>query len=134
MPERIFVDTGAWIALYVPRDVHHQEARAAWEELAHHHAVTTNYVITEAITAVRRLAGHRRAIELGEALLKSRALRRLYIDEPLERAAWAFFTKYNDQDFSFTDCTSFAVMTAEKIKKAFTFDRDFQIAGFQVLP
>ncbi len=28
----------------------------------------------------------------------------------------------------------FAVMTAEKIKKAFTFDRDFLIAGFQVLP
>ncbi|MCS6903561.1 MAG: PIN domain-containing protein, partial [Candidatus Bipolaricaulota bacterium] len=76
----------------------------------------------------------KRATELGKALLESHVLRRLYIDESLERAAWTFFKEYDDQDFSFTDCTSFAVMTAEKITKAFTFDRDFQIAGFQVLP
>jgi predicted nucleic acid-binding protein len=136
VPERIFIDTGAWIALYVPRDAHHQEARTAWEECKRQRAVllTSNYVVAEAITAVRRLASHKRATGLGEALLESRALHRIYINELLEQAAWALFKQYDDQEFSFTDCTSFAVMRAEKIKKAFTFDRDFQIVGFQVLP
>lgn len=32
--ERIFVDTGAWVALAVTSDSLHQRARAAWEDLA----------------------------------------------------------------------------------------------------
>lgn len=132
----VFVDTSAWIALYIADDRNHRAARAQWEELIDRKAllVTTNYVIDETITAVRAIAGHHLAVKLGEALFTSRLLRRLRIDEALEGEAWEIFKRYDDQAFSFTDCTSFAVMRAEGIGTAFAFDRDFLIAGFQILP
>lgn len=136
MPERIFVDTGAWVAISVEDDERHCRAKAEWERLIAHRAqlVTSNYIIDEAITTVRGFAGHAKAAELGERLFRSRLIRRLRIDEGLEQRAWALFKKYADQVFSFTDCTSFAVMEAERIEKAFAFDKDFVIAGFQILP
>ena len=136
MPERIFVDTGAWVALYLPKDAHHRAARAALEELKRQSAIllTSNYVIAEAITAVRSFASHARAVELGEALFGSRLIRRIPIHERLEQRAWALFRKYDDPSFSFTDCTSFAVMEAEGIATAFAFDRDFVVAGFKARP
>ncbi|MFQ5813329.1 MAG: type II toxin-antitoxin system VapC family toxin [Anaerolineae bacterium] len=132
----VFIDTGAWIALYVADDANHSAAKAQWEALLAQKTllVTSNYVIDEAITTVRAIADHAVAVRLGEALFSSRRLWRVRIDEELEREAWALFKRYDDQTFSFTDCTSFAVMRAEKIETAFAFDRDFLIAGFQTLP
>ena len=41
--------------------------------------------------------------------------------------------KYADQDVSYTDCVSFAIMHRLRIRTAFTFDRHFRLAGFDVL-
>jgi uncharacterized protein len=41
--------------------------------------------------------------------------------------------KYADQGVSFTDCVSFAIMRRHKIRTAFTFDRHFKLAGFNVI-
>ncbi|RLB20138.1 MAG: VapC toxin family PIN domain ribonuclease, partial [Deltaproteobacteria bacterium] len=35
---------------------------------------------------------------------------------------------------SFTDCVSFVLMKSQNIKRVFTFDQHFQIAGFQIFP
>ena len=49
-------------------------------------------------------------------------------------AAWQLFVRYDDHLFSFTDCTSFALMHAMSLQQAFTFDRDdFAAAGFTAL-
>lgn len=130
------MDTGAWVAISVEDDQHHPRAQAEWERLLAQRVqfVTSNYVVAEAITTVRGFAGHAKAVELGERLLNSRLIRHVRIDESLEQVAWALFKKYDDHLFSFTDCTSFAVMEAKRIEKAFAFDRDFVIAGFQLLP
>jgi predicted nucleic acid-binding protein len=50
-----------------------------------------------------------------------------------ERAVDLFF-QYRDKGFSFTDCTSFAVMRELRISKALTTDRHFRQMGFQVSP
>ena len=42
--------------------------------------------------------------------------------------------KYADQNITFTDCVSFAIMTRHKIRTVFTFDRHFRVAGFDVIP
>jgi uncharacterized protein len=53
----------------------------------------------------------------------------------MEDGAFAIFKRYHDKGFSFTDCISFAVMKALKLRKAFAFDRHFeQMEGFSRLP
>lgn len=71
----------------------------------------------------------------GERLLKSDRCRLLSVDEDVRQAAWDLFVRYDDPVFSFTDCTSFALLRAMGIDEAFTFDhRDFSAAGYVVLP
>ncbi|MBI2933751.1 MAG: hypothetical protein HYY16_19075 [Planctomycetes bacterium] len=52
----------------------------------------------------------------------------------MREAAWKLFKRYDDQVFSFTDCTSFAVMNKLGLKEAFTFDDGFRKVGFATLP
>jgi len=42
-----------------------------------------------------------------------------------------WLTRYDDQDFSFADAVSFAVMTERGIRDALTLDHHFVVAGFQ---
>lgn len=42
--------------------------------------------------------------------------------------------KYADQGVSFTDCVSFVLMQKGDIRRVFSFDRHFRIAGFEVEP
>lgn len=133
---KIFVDTGAWIALFVEDDSNHRAAREVWDQLLARRIliVTTSYVIDESITAVRAFAGHSLAVKLGHSLFESSLLNRLSVDQHIEREAWSSFQRYADQDFSFTDCTSFQSMKKEHISVAFAFDSDFVVAGFVVVP
>jgi len=79
--------------------------------------------------------GHSVAVEVGNAILGSQWCRMLDVEEEMRSSAWTLFTRYKDQEFSFTDCTSFAIMRALGIEEAFTFDRrDFAAAGFSALP
>jgi len=50
------------------------------------------------------------------------------------RIAPEIFTKYRDQDFSYVDCTSFALMQRMKLSAAFAFDRHFRVMKFAVMP
>ena len=43
------------------------------------------------------------------------------------------FCRYKDKEFSFADCTSFALMEKFGIKNAFAFDEDFEKMGYIVL-
>lgn len=42
--------------------------------------------------------------------------------------------KYRDQDLSFVNCTSFAVMERMKLSTAFGFDRHFSVMKYTVVP
>jgi len=53
----------------------------------------------------------------------------------LERAAITeWLERYDDQDFSFADAVSFAVMAERRIQGALTLDRHFGAAGFRMVP
>ena len=62
-----------------------------------------------------------------------RVVRESIHEERAERARHIFF-RYRDKDFSFTDCTSFALMRELRIREALTTDKHFRQAGFQMLP
>ena len=133
----IFIDTSGFVALAGKKDRNHVRARRFLSALARTRRplLTSTYVADEVITLVRMRIGQAAAVEIGQAILDSRWCRMLDIDEELRASAWSLFTRYADQEFSFTDCTSFAVMKALGIEESFTFDRrDFATAGFTALP
>ncbi len=50
-----------------------------------------------------------------------------------ERAVEDWLEPYADQDFSFTDAVSFAVMAERGIAEAITIDSHFAAAGFRMV-
>ena len=133
----LFVDTSAFVALTDRSDRNHRLAKTFLKSLARERRplLTSTYVADETITLVRMRLGHPVALELGEAILGSEWCRLVDIDEDVRGSAWDVFARYDDQMFSFTDCTSFALMTQLELQEAFTFDRrDFTAAGFVPVP
>lgn len=132
-----FVDTSAFVALVDRKDRNHASAKRALRTFGKTRTslVTSTYVADEVITLVRMRLSHAAAVQAGEALFRSHWCRLLDVDAATREAAWNIFVRYDDKVFSFTDCTSFALMRALESDEAFTFDRaDFSAAGFTVLP
>ncbi len=134
---RLFVDSGAFIALVDAGDQNHEAARVFFGDMTARGAqfVTTNFVVCETMNYLRARVSHKAAVTFLEGLRKSTRFEVISVGPHVEDAAFAIFQEYTDKDFSFTDCTSFAVMKSLKIRKAFAFHRHFgQIAGFARLP
>ena len=132
----IFVDTGAFIAKYVRQDSHHRRARRAWGEIEKNRirCYTSNFVLDEILTLLGRRAAYVFAADRGRSLLHSSALTILRPDADDEEKAVEVFAKFADQQVSFTDCVSFVLMRRNRLERAFTFDRHFASAGFEVMP
>ena len=129
----IFVDTGAWSALVDKDDSDHVAASTFLAANAHP-MITTNAVFSETITLIRYRIGHEAARICGRKLKESTFVRMVTVTPADEDRAWEIFTGYQDQDFSFADCTSFAVMQRMKLDTAFAFDRHFNVLKFNVVP
>lgn len=127
----IFVDTAAFLAIENRRDAHHQEALAFRDAVleAGEPLVTSDYVLAESYTIIRLRAGHAVAVEFGEAVRASRVLRMEYLTPDILEAAWQIFKAFADKEFSYTDCTSFALMEHLHISTVFTFDQHFRQYG-----
>lgn len=134
--QEIFVDTGAWLALMVIDDQHHQEAKDIYPHLlgSHQRLITTNLVVSETYIAIRKTSGYRPAISFLEKIQKSPRIEKVYSNSELEDKAYNLLKKYQDQDFSFVDVVSFSVMEQRRTKKAFAFDSHFITAGFALVP
>lgn len=135
----IFIDTWAWYALVDTTDSDHPVAQLALEELLEgdYTFVTTNFVIAETVTLIRYNLHHQAAIEFHtrlQQLIDDGLVEFVRVDEAQESVAWQIFEKYKDQDFSYIDCTSFAVMRAHKLTHAFTADHHYDVMGFSLVP
>jgi len=131
----LFIDSGAWYALFHQRNMHHQRARAFFESLKSQRIrlFTSDYIFDETLTLLRYHAGYQMARQFGEHFRRSKVICETVTPEIWENA-WQIFLDYEDQEFSFTDCTSFALMRMKNIQDAFAFDAHFQILGFAVHP
>ena len=133
---RVFVDTGAWFALQATDDRHHEHARRVFPTLLTRFQtlVTTNHVVAETYTLLRRAKGYRHAREFLDILDRSPRLVRSFVSADLERETRLLLHRYAEHPFSFVDGTSFVVMKRERIHHAFAFDVQFSIAGFIRIP
>ena len=137
---KIFIDTSAWVALENRKDIHYEQAIAFRDEIRnkHYRLFTSNFVLDETYTLLLANVGFERTIETGKRVrqLKDKGLLHvIQVTEEMEDSAWEIFERYNkDKFWSFTDCTSKAIMELLDIKESFSFDRNFEQMGFVKRP
>lgn len=134
-----FADTGWWVAWAFPSDARHGDALAMLGKLGRGEQIlTTNHVVGETWTFLRRRAGHAYGIaylDRVEALQSGRGLVVAHVSEDQERRAVRWLREHDERSYSFVDATSFEVMRQRRLREALAFDSDFAAAGFvHVLP
>jgi len=130
---KIFVDTSAWCAFIDKNDRDHPAAMNKVKVLDRS-LLTSNYVLDEILTLLKTRLGPSIAIPFGQKLWDQEVSALVRITEEDEARAWGIFRQYRDKGFSFTDCTSFALMERLDIDTVFAFDDHFvQYGKFVIL-
>ena len=130
------MDTSAWYAVEVEDDVNHEAACKFLSRIAsgkHGISVTTDYVLDETLTLLRSRSLSSASVFI-DKIKKSKSVRVFWVEEGLFEKALDTFQRSDRKSWSFTDCTSFALMKDLLISDAFTFDSHFREAGLQLLP
>jgi len=136
MSKRLFVDTSAWIMLLNQSEQHHREAVKTYNELQNNRMVTTNLIIGETYTWLRKKGSFQIAIKYLQSIKRKADLKQLeviYSDLSLEQQAVRLLEKYQDHQFSYADAVSFCAMQNLGIKEALAYDPRFMVAGFKVI-
>lgn len=131
--KRVFVDTAGWYAFVRADDPDHGAIKTALERWQGR-LVTSNFVFDEVITLVRARLGHSLARRVGKTLRAPEVVELVRISSEDEEEAWNLFVRHRDKHYSFTDCTSFALMGRLGIEAAITTDYHFRQAGYQTEP
>lgn len=92
--------------------------------------LTTNHVVGESWTFLRRRQGYIPALTFLDTVERSSRVTLVHVDEEMEREAWAWLRRHDERVYSFVDATSFAVMRRLNMLEALAFDGDFSAAGF----
>ncbi len=129
----MFVDTSAWFALSCRQDSDHLAVRHLLETQSLP-LLTTDYILDETITLLQARLNHAYAVRFLDRVQKSSLIQLIYLLPRQIEAAMTLFRNRPDKNWSFTDCTSFIVMEEYQIDTAFTLDKHFRQAGFQIKP
>ena len=124
---KVFIDTGAFCALTIPKDEHNLKAKSVHKQLKEHHAIlyTSDYVLDEVYTLLKTRASHATSVKFMDELQKISIII-LRITQGIEEAAKAIFRQFEDKRLSFTDCSSFALINHFGIDAVFAFDEHFR--------
>lgn len=137
---KVFVDTGGWVAYFDRDDRYHRDIKEFFHDVfvrKQHRLATSDYVLDESVTFLRYNVGHSTAVTAFKqirAMVQQQVIDWLTVDEDIIQSAGEILIKYDDQKFSFTDCTSFALCEREQITHAVAVDKHFQTMRFTLLP
>jgi predicted nucleic acid-binding protein len=126
-----FVDTSFYIARIMPHDQWHEKAvRAARPGSTF---LTSSLVINETVSLLQA----RGFSSAASAFLRETRLNQdisiVYPDAAMQCEGWDLFARWGSTGASAIDCVSFAMMRKLSLRKAFTFDEHFRVAGFDIL-
>jgi len=133
--DKIFIDSSAFIALYLQDELFHLKAVDFWKKAREKklHFFTNNFIFDETLTWLVKRKGKAIAVGFGNYLLQNNDIVPVKSILPEdEKMAWKLFCKLPGR-LSFTDCTSFSMMKRLKIRRVFTFDKHFKKAGFKIV-
>ena len=130
--QRVFVDTGGWLALALARDAFHERAAEAWTALQRGGArfCTSVPVIIETFTYLDR------KIDPGLARTWSAGVRGKNVQviecgsEDLVQV-WPWLERRDLHKLSLVDAISFVLLRRHKIRHVLAFDTHFAQAGFR---
>lgn len=129
-----FADTSWWVAWALPDDARHRDALAMISLVGSTEQVlTTNLVVGETWTFLRRRDSHRTAVGFLDhlsALESDRKLKVHAVTGDQESRAWDWLRRHDEREYSFVDAASFEVMRERRLREALAFDNDFTAAGF----
>lgn len=133
--QSLFVDTSAFKALIDKSDDFHERALATWQaqQEQNRQFVTSNFILDESFTLLRKRLGFSTVSQFAEIL--SESSESLYISRATiadEARAWEWFSK-DWSGLSFTDCVCFSQMQRLQIQEVFSFDAHFKRAGFTLV-
>jgi predicted nucleic acid-binding protein len=129
-----FVDTGAWVALFVEADAQHHAARE-WVSTNRDRLITSDYIVDEVLTLIAARFRRQTAVRAGHVLFSQELAGLIQLTEADKMRAWVVFGSHSDKGWSFTDCTSYVLMQRMGISNAFAFDRHFsQMRGIRRVP
>ena len=133
---KLFVDTGAMMALNALGDPYHARAVAFLRGLpAGTRLATSNLVFAETVTLMAARYGQDASVRFADGFLSSRLWSVVhYADEALDRAAVATMRRFRDKALSFTDAAVIATVKAEGLDGVFGFDEDFRRCGVALYP
>jgi hypothetical protein len=135
MASETFVDTSGFYALLVERDEMHELAVRILRQAERRRAtfVTSDYVLDETATLLAARGFGHLVDDFLQSTLRSKACVVDWTGPELFVRTATFMAKHIDQGWSFTDCVSFQIMKARKLREALTKDEHFDKAGFKAL-
>jgi predicted nucleic acid-binding protein len=122
------------VAWALPGDARHGAALTALAALRPlERVLTTNHVVGETWTFLRRRDSHRSGVAFLERVATLKDANRLvvqHVKDDQEEAAWALLRRHDERAYSFVDATRFRVMHERRLREALAFDGDFAAVGF----
>ena len=132
---KVFLDATYLIALAIPRDQFHQEARHLMEDVLTRRIemITTRAVLLEFGNSLANPQWRARAVQTLESFERDPQIEIVPLSEELFGEAFDLFRHRMDKAWGLTDCISFVVMREREISEALTADEHFEQAGFVAL-
>ena len=94
----------------------------------------SNLIVAETYTSLLWKLGHHKALSFLDIFEQSSSIQSIWSSQELEARARDILRRYDDQDFSYTDAVSFALMKQQNLTEAFALDHHFSVVGFTQFP
>ncbi len=134
---RALIDTGAIYALVAASDRHHAAAVDYTKKWVGRGGVwvLADLVFAETMTLAKRRLGSAVAVRVGQELRENPVYVWTDVTTDLERETWALFQRYQDKEWSYTDCALLALSGHLRSREVFAFDEHFvQMPGIVRVP
>ncbi|MDC3411965.1 PIN domain-containing protein [Aquibacillus sp. 3ASR75-11] len=136
--DKIFIDTGAWIALIDENDNYHDHAVSYYQHLnSSVQKFSSTYVISETYTWLRYQLGFSYASQFLSIIREACSMNTITLmkdEDALLEHAEQLLLDFHDQKLSYVDAVSMSMMNLSGITKVFGFDHHFYLMKFELLP
>jgi hypothetical protein len=132
--DRLFLDSGFYVARFSPHDQYHQAARRLAQRADEARELWTSEAILLEVAAAFRVPGRRAiAARIWDQSHGDHRCHVVSISGPLLERGMELFRSRPDKAWTLADCTSFVLMGDQQLSTALTCDQHFVQAGFRAL-